>query len=49
MKPCECWYDCKYYENGWCHAYAETVESTSENECEACEAYECDEDDSITN
>lgn len=46
MKPCECWYDCTYYEDGWCHAYSQTVDSMTGDDCEA---YECDEDDSTTN
>ena len=39
MKPCECWYDCKYYENGWCWMESETVKSLT-TKSEDCEYYD---------
>ena len=44
MRPCECWYDCKYYENGWCHCLSEEVDKLSGDECDY---YDDTEDDDL--
>lgn len=43
MRPCEIWYDCKHYEDGWCWMESETVESLTK-ESDSCDYYESTDD-----